>query len=345
MPSNPPLPPGAPARPPMEPATGVRRIKQAPHQTVERVTATDDLFVLAHLGIPRVDPAHWSLAIDGLVERPQALTLEALKARPKAVVEAVHECCGSPMEPKVPTRRVANVRWGGVDLAPLLDEIGITPEARFLWSYGLDGGDFAGARCDWYLKDLPLERLKAGGVLLAYELNGAPLPAEHGFPVRLVAPGYYGTNSVKWLWRLHLADRRAEGQFASVLYNDTLDAEEIAAGQPARRPVWAVAPESIIVAPAPDATLARGEAVEIWGWAWSFRGVARVEISTDGGATFRLADLDARNTWSWRRFALSWRPENSGETVLCARAVDGNGAAQPLDGARNAVHSVRVTVR
>ena len=337
--------PSLPARPPMEPATGIRRIKLAPHQTSERVTAAEDVFVLAHLGVPRVDPAHWSLRIDGMVERPVTLTLEKLKALPKTVIEAVHQCCGSPMEPKVPTRRVAHVRWGGVDLATLLDEIGIDPRARFLWSYGLDGGDFAGTRCDWYLKDLPLERLKAGDVLLAYELNGAPLPAEHGFPVRLVVPGYYGTNSVKWLWRLCLADRRAEGLFVSQLYNDTLDAEDVAAGQPALRPVWAVAPESIIVSPAPDAVLARGEAMEIWGWAWSFRGVARVEVSTDGGATFRIATLEPRRGWSWQRFALRWNPEQLGEGTLSVRAFDAAGAGQPFDGARNAVHSVRVMVR
>jgi sulfane dehydrogenase subunit SoxC len=345
MPSNPLPPDDTPVRPAMEPATGVRRIKLAPHQTIERVTATDDLFVLAHLGVPRIDPAHWSLTIDGLVRRPLTLTLEALKARPKTVIEAVHQCCGSPMEPKVPTRRVSHVRWGGVDLAALLADTGISRDARLLWSYGLDGGDFAGAHCDWYLKDLPLERLQAGGVLLAYELNGAPLPAEHGFPVRLVVPGYYGTNSVKWLWRLQLADQRAEGMFVTKLYNDTLDPAEVAAGQPARRPVWAVAPESIIVAPAPDAVLARGEPVEIWGWAWSFRGVARVEISTDGGATFRAATLEPRHGWSWQRFSLTWAPESSGETLLSARAFDANGASQPVDGARNAIHTVKVEVR
>ena len=120
----------------------------------------------------------------------------------------MHQCCGSPLEPSVATRRVANVHWGGADLAAiLLDELEIDPRARFLWSYGLDGGDFAGTSCDWFVKDLPLARLAAGDVLLAYELNGAPLPAEHGFPLRLVVPGYYGTNSVKWLWRLQLAER------------------------------------------------------------------------------------------------------------------------------------------
>jgi DMSO/TMAO reductase YedYZ molybdopterin-dependent catalytic subunit len=188
---------------------------------VGAVTATEHLFVLAHLGIPRIDPARWSLVIDGLVDRACTLSSNDLKARPMKIVEAVHRCCGSPLEPSMPTRRVANVRWGGVDLAKLLDQVGVDARARFLWSYGLDGGDFAGTSCDWFIKDLPLARLTTGDVLLAYGLNGAPLPAEHGFPVRLVVPGFYGTNSVKWLWRLHLAEYRAEGPFTTQFYNDT----------------------------------------------------------------------------------------------------------------------------
>jgi sulfane dehydrogenase subunit SoxC len=189
-------PPPTPIRPPMDPASGVRRVKLRPHETTDAVTATENLHVIAHLGVPRVDSAQWSLAIDGLVGRAHTLSLDELRARPKRTVESVHQCCGSPLEPTVPTRRVTNVRWGGVDLAALLNELQIDPRARFLWSYGLDGGDFAGTSCDWFVKDLPLERLAAGDVLLAYEPNGAPLPAEHGFPVRLVVPGYYGTNSV-----------------------------------------------------------------------------------------------------------------------------------------------------
>src|SRR5919109_4480862 len=129
-----------PTRPPMDPASGVRHIKLRPDQTRDAITAVEDLFVLAHLGVPRVDPAHWSLTVDGLVGRPRTFSFDDLKARPKAIVEAVHQCGGSPMAPKVPTRRVANVRWGGVDLAALLDELAINRKARFLWSYGLDGG-------------------------------------------------------------------------------------------------------------------------------------------------------------------------------------------------------------
>jgi DMSO/TMAO reductase YedYZ molybdopterin-dependent catalytic subunit len=227
----------------------------------------------------------------------------------------------------------------------LLDELGVDPAARFLWSFGLDGGTFAGAAVDWYAKDLPLARLAAGGVLLAYELDGAPLPPEHGFPVRLVVPGYFGTNSVKWLWHLNLAKRRAASPFTTTFYNDRMGADDVAAGLPATRPVWAQAPEAIIVAPAPDAVVAAGEACEIWGWAWSYRGIAAVEISVDGGASYARAPLEPRHGWSWQRFSAPWRPTARGEALISARAIEAGGAAQPVEGARNAIHSVPIVVR
>jgi DMSO/TMAO reductase YedYZ molybdopterin-dependent catalytic subunit len=310
----------------------------------DAVTATSDLFVLAHLGIPRIDPSRWSLAIDGLVDRPCTLTLADLRARPKKVVEAVHQCCGNPLEPRVPARRVANVRWGGADLAALLGGVGVDSRARFLWSYGLDRGEFAGQRCDAYMKDLPLERLAAGDVLLAYEVNGEALPAEHGFPVRLVVPGYYGTNSVKWLSRLHVAGHRADGLFAGTYYNDAADERDVMAGQPPRRPVWATAPEAIIVSPMPGAVLRSGDEVGIRGWAWSFRGMAAVDISIDDGKTWSRATLEERRGWAWQRFSLPWRPSARGEVRIIARAIDDSGMGQPRDGARNAVHAVQVVV-
>src|SRR3546814_1436230 len=143
----------------------------------------------------------------------------------------------------MPTRRVTNVRRSATDRAALLDELGVDPRARYVWAYGLDHGELAGIRHEGFVKDLPLARLPAGGVLVAYEMNGAPLSAEHGFPARLVVPGYYGTNSVKWLSRLHLADRRADSFFTTALYNDISSAEDVAAGLPPRRPVWAIETE------------------------------------------------------------------------------------------------------
>ena len=336
--------PVMPQRPPKDPENGLQRLTLQPHEMRAALTSSKDVFVLAHLGVPRVDPGRWALLVDGLLRRPFTLGLEDLRAQPKRVVEAVHQCCGSPMRPKEPTRRVANLRWGGTDLRTLLDAHGIDARAQFLWSFGLDGGTFAGEACDWYVKDMPLARLAAGDVLIAYELNGEPLSAEHGFPARLVVPGYYATNSVKWLWRLHLADRRADGLFAARFYNDAADALEVAAGAPPHRPVWAIAPEAVIVSPSPGTVVDAGEPVEVTGWAWSFRGVEAVEISTDGGDSFVRARLAPRRDWGWQGFALPWRPRTRGEVDLSARAIEMGGASQPRGGARNAMHTVRVVV-
>ena len=241
------------------------------------------------------------------------------------------------MNPTVPTRRVANVRWAGVDLAELFGELGISADASHLWAFGLDHGEFAGEAQDSYLKDIPLGRLEEGDVLIAYELNGAPLPQKHGFPARLVVPGYFGTNSVKWLSRLELADHRADSVFTTRFYNDAIP------GSDATRPVWEIFPESVIVAPGPDMRVAASES-EIWGWAWSASGVGQVDVSTDGGASWRRAELGPRRQRSWQRFSYRWTPSAAGQHTLMSRATNADGNTQPMDGARNAVYAVDVTV-
>jgi sulfane dehydrogenase subunit SoxC len=317
----------------MDPRGLLRRIPLRPHQLRERRTPTADLFVLAHLGVPLVDAADWWLELGGLVRRARRFTLDDLRRRPKREIEAFHECCGNPMAPTVPQRRIANVVWGGVELRTLIDEAGADGRASFVWSYGLDGGEFGGHRVDRYCKDLPLWRVAAGEVLVAYELNGEPLPAAHGFPARLLVPGWYGTNSVKWLWRIRLADRRADGPFTTVFYNDRPGA-----------PVWAVAPESVIVSPAPEERVRAGAGVDVWGWCWADSGVRRVDVSADGGATWEPADVEPRRGWSWQRFGCTWRPRAPGATTLLSRATAPDGTTQPADGARSAVHAVPVTV-
>lgn len=322
---------------PMDPAHYLRRIVHEPHQTTERVTAQRDLFVLAHLGIPRVDVAEWRLEIAGLVERPATLSFDDIRRLPVREVESFHQCAGAPRRPDLATRRIANVVWQGVDLAELLRGCGMRPQARFLWAYGLDRGEYDGVRAPCYVKDVPLARLDEGGVLLAHTVNGEPLTAEHGFPLRLVIPGWYGTNTVKWLWRLELAEARAPGPFTTVLYNDP-DPE--AGGT---RPVWQAGPEALIVAPAPG-PFAAAPVVEIWGWAWAAAGVARVEVSTDGGAIWLPAQLEPRRQWSWQRFLFDWRPAAPGNYTLAARATDTRGGIQPIARARNAVHTVAVVI-
>jgi DMSO/TMAO reductase YedYZ molybdopterin-dependent catalytic subunit len=121
------------------------------------------------------------------VARPLCLGFSDLTAYPKCTITSFHQCCGSPLRPFEPTRRVANVRWSGTRLSDILRDCRPAPEARYLWSYGADYGEFGGLHHQAYVKDLPLERVPSD-VLIAYELNSAPLPAEHGFPARLVVP-------------------------------------------------------------------------------------------------------------------------------------------------------------
>ena len=328
--------------PTMEPRGFFGRIPLKPHELLERHTPTEDAIVLCHLGVPRIAAASWSLRIDGLVRRPMNLGFRDLMTFPKSEVMTAHECAGSPLRPNEPTRRVNNLVWGGVRLEKILDEAEPEDGARFLWSCGADHGEFDGVRVDAYIKDLPVERVKED-VLLAFELNYRPLPPEHGFPVRLLVPGYYGTNSVKWLTRITLADRRASGPFTTRWYNDPiLDGSGSPTGRTA--PVWSIAPESVIVNPPPGATLRNGEDLEIWGWAWADDEVSEVTVSTDDGARWSSTTLEPRPGRSWQRFALSWCPTRPGEHVLASRATASNGIFQPEHGRRNAIHRVTVTV-
>lgn len=321
---------------PMNPARYQRLGERGPHRLIEPITPQRDLFVLAHMGIPRPDIASWRLEIAGLVERPRTLSLDDIMRLPAREVETFHQCAGAPRRPDLAVRRIANVVWRGADLAALLRASGVRAEARFLWSYGLDHGRYEDVSAKWYVKDLPLARLAEGGVLLAYAVNGEPLAPEHGQPLRLVIPGYYGTNAVKWLWRLELGEKRATGPFTTVLYNDP---DPVAGGT---RPVWEAPPESAIVAPAPGPL--ELSATEIWGWAWAAAGVATVEVSLDGGDNWSPARLEPRRQWSWQRFSFDWQPSGPGNFTLAVRATDTRGATQPVAKARNAVHTVAVMV-
>jgi sulfane dehydrogenase subunit SoxC len=314
----------------------------APHQMQERYTPTQGVFVLCHLGVPQLAADSWSLTIDGLVARPLRLGFSDLTAYPRCTITSFHQCMGSPLRAFEPTRRISNVRWSGARLSDIMRDCGPAPEAKYLWSYGADYGEFGGMYHQAYVKDLPLERVPSD-VLIAYELNGAPLPAEHGFPARLVVPGFYGTNSVKWLTRMTLAETRATGPFTTRWYNDPVPN---AAGRDSGKtvPVWSVAPESVIVSPATGQALKRDTPQEVWGWAWADRGIDRVEVSVDGGATWMEAQVEPRAERAWQRFVLSWRATDLGAVVLCSRAYSHDGVTQPEFGRRNAIHRIEVKV-
>ena len=325
-----------------------RRIPLAPHQMTARITPVEDLFVLAHLGVPQIDSTQWQLEICGLVEKAAKIGFDTLRSFPKTVVESFHQCAGDPMDPTSPKRRVANVRWGGVRLAELFKSVAVSRAATHLWSYGSDRGEFAGDRHEFYLKDMPIDRIQTSDAMVAYEVNGIPLPAEHGFPARLVIPGYYGTNSVKWLYRLEFSDRRPEGPFTTRFYNDPAEGVGEPRAGAQGRPVWAVPVEAVIGSPAPDAVVHSGSECQISGWAWADAGVRGVELSDDSGHSWWDAQLSPRSDHSWQAFTTRRKvPEMSskaGAVVLKVRATSNDGLVQPLDGARNCVHSVALQV-
>ncbi len=303
------------------------------------ITPDADLFETIHMGSVQIDAARWRLQVDGLVQRPFSIDLEGLKRLPAMSVTAFHECFGSPLKQATGNLwRVGNVRWTGVPLALLLGHAGIAAEATYLWSDGLDGGDFGGRTMDRYRKDLPMEKALRPEVLVAYAMNGAPLTRERGGPVRLVVPGWFGTNMTKWLCRLSAQAGRADGPFTTTWYNR--DAGE--GGAASREPVWAVEPNALITHPAPGELVQEGQ-VEVRGWAWSDGGVQRVEVSADGALSWEPAQVAPRRDYEWQAFSVQLAlGAGTGPVTIVARAVGADGQTQALAGTRNAAHAVQV---
>jgi DMSO/TMAO reductase YedYZ molybdopterin-dependent catalytic subunit len=327
----------------VNPTGTYRRIPLAPHQMRDRLTRTEDAIVLCHVGLPHLARDDWSLTIDGLVQHPMTLHFDDLRRYQNCEITSVHQCAGNPMQPLEPTQRVCNVRWSGIRLGDVLSKSQPKPEARYIWSSGADCGVFGGMAIQPYTKDLPLERVRED-VLIATEMNGALLKREHGFPARLIVPGFYGTNSVKWLTRITLASTRAASPMTTRRYNDpVLDSSGNDTGQTV--PVWAIAPQSIIVSMEPGSHVRAGVEHEVWGWAWADGGVSDVTVSFDAGATWSAAELEAPHGREWQRFSLLWMPGSLGLTNVVSLATSREGVRQPLSGQRrNAAYRVVVQV-
>ncbi|KAH7383204.1 Oxidoreductase, molybdopterin-binding domain-containing protein [Pyrenochaeta sp. MPI-SDFR-AT-0127] len=313
-----------------------------PHELDSYITPDDHVFHTMHMGVAVVDYSKYQLIIDGLVERPLTLSLEQLKQLPQTSVTAFHECYGSPLKPPVEALwRIGNVRWTGVQLSYLLSLVGVLPknERRFIWSEGLDRGSFAGVTADRYQKDFPIAKAIQPEVLVAYEMNGEPLTKERGGPARLVVPGYFGTNSTKWLSRLSVQDERASGPYTTRFYNE-IDPRD--PQQKTLRPIWNVEVNSMITCPRPDESVL-GPDIQVHGWAWSDHGIEKVEVSCDEGRTWIDTSLQSRFEYGWQRFDITLqRPV--GNCTLSARATSLNGDQQPLSGRRNHVHQISIAV-
>ncbi|KAF5678673.1 sulfite oxidase [Fusarium heterosporum] len=311
-----------------------------PHKLSSFITPENQLFQTIHMGAAVINSERWVLVIDGLVRRPFALTLEQLKALPQVSVTAFHECYGSPIKPPIANPwRIGNVVWSGVRLSTILELADPIPGAKFVWSEGLDHGQFFQYEADRYQKDLTIAKALEPEVIVAWKINGEPLSKNRGGPVRLVVPGWFGTNSTKWLCKLSLQAHRAPGPYAAVLYNEK-DPEDPYENK--TRPVWEVEVNSMVTKPAESAVVKPGK-LEISGWAWSHDGVKAVEVSTDDGCNWVKAIVEEREDQAWQKFVTTANLKLGVYKVL-ARAMSQNGAKQPLTGRRNHVHAITVTV-
>ncbi len=287
------------------------------------VVPNDRFFVRSNGPTPIIAPETWRLRIGGLVERELTLSLADLQAMPRRTVTAFLECSGNSRSRFVPTAEgtpwqddaVGNATWGGVSLAAVLDLAGVRDGAIEIVS---QGGDFAGMR-----RGLPLSAALDPDTLLAWEMNEEPLPLPHGGPVRLLVPGWGGIASTKWLVGLEVIDRPFDGPWNTDSYV-FYDTDGTALG-----PVREMGVKSVIVAPGAETTVAAGRPT-IVGYAWSGRGgIARVEVSADGGATYEEAQIvRAEGPRSWVRFEHPWTA-TPGQARLRSRATDEAGNTQP----------------
>jgi DMSO/TMAO reductase YedYZ molybdopterin-dependent catalytic subunit len=316
-------------------------------------------YLLTHFDIPAVDPQSWELTVGGQVVNPLRLSLEDVKARPSTTLAVTLECAGNgrarlsprPLSQPWLVEAVGTAEWTGTALAPLLKEAGLRSGAAEVVFTGLDRGVQRGVD-QHYERSLQLADALRDEVLLAYAINGQPLPPQHGFPLRLIVPGWYGMTHVKWLRSLTVTDRPFDGFQQALAYHFRLSTDD--SGEPVRR----ILPRALMVPPGMPDFMSRTRFVEpsvvlVEGRAWSGRGsVTKVEFSHDGGETWANAMLGGQvSPHAWRGWTCSWDATKPGEYELCVRATDAAGNVQPespswsLEGVQNnAIQRVRVVV-
>jgi DMSO/TMAO reductase YedYZ molybdopterin-dependent catalytic subunit len=294
-------------------------------------------YVLVHYDIPLIEAGEWRLHVDGLVDRPLQLNLESLRAMAERTVRVTMECAGNgrarleprPISQPWLTEAVGTADWTGVRLADVLDRAGLSADAAEIVFTGADHGVERGVEQDYQRSLTPADAL-GDDVLLAYAMNGQPLPPQHGFPVRLIVPGWYGMAHVKWLTRVTAVDQPFDGFQQSVAYRFRQTADE--AGEPVRR----IRPRALMVPPGHPDFMSRARFVRpgphvLEGRAWSGDGdLLGVEVSVDGGTTWFATELEAAaGPWAWRRWRCAWHAE-PGEYALLCRAVAAE-QVQPVD--------------
>lgn len=316
-------------------------------------------YLLIHFDIPAVNPDHWELTVGGNVRRPLRLNLEQLKARPTKTIAVTLECAGNgrarlsprPLSQPWLEEAVGTAEWTGTSLSSLLEEAGPLDQTGEVVVTGLDRG-IQGAVEQQYERSLPLAECRRDEILLAYAMNGQPLPPQHGFPVRLIVPGWYGMAHVKWLRGITVLGGRFAGYQQAAAYHYRLSDDDPGV------PVTRILPRALMVPPGVPDFMSRVRYLApsrqvLEGRAWSgCAPVTNVDVSVDGGLSWAAAVLgDPVSAYAWRSWSYAWGATEPGEYELSVRATDGAGNVQPteqswnLEGVQNnSVQRIRVIV-
>jgi DMSO/TMAO reductase YedYZ molybdopterin-dependent catalytic subunit len=299
------------------------------------VTPTGIHYLLTHFDIPDVDPSSWRLAIGGNVERTLNLDLDEIRARPARTMPVTMECAGNgrarlfprPISNPWLNEAIGTAEWTGTSLGDVLAEAGVRPDTEELVFTGADHGTQGDVEHD-YQRSLPVGEANRPEVLLAYEMNGRPLEPQHGAPLRLLVPGWYGMTSVKWLKRIDAVTAPFQGYQQAVAYRYKKDEEDPGVG------VSRIRVRALMIPPGyPDFLTRRrfidAGPVELRGRAWSGAGpVVRVEVGVDG--SWEDAKVEqAIGDFAWSAWSYGWDAE-PGDHILSCRATDAEEQSQPL---------------
>lgn len=320
----------------------------------EQLTPNPRFFIRNHFGIPTLEASAWRLDIGGTVSQPRSLSLADLRKLPARRIQATMECAGNGRSFFPPPTEgnqfgygaVSTSSWTGVSLGDVLGPNPFQPGTVEVMFQGADQGFEKNVGADIYFqRSLPVDIALHPDTILAYEMNGEPLPVDHGFPVRLLVPSWYGVASVKWLKEIRALDQPFQGYFQVRRYVYPSDNGPIPLRERRLR--------AVITQPTTDAVLMTGP-VEVRGVAWSGnQPITRVELSTDDGATWSSVDLEPSDSpYAWQRWHAVWQANQPGHYTLKVRATDASGTVQPeaaawnlLGYGNNGIQSLPVEVR